>query len=119
MNTPMVQGEVGNHGEFGAATSAGSPKGTDMRVNVHLKSKAAEMLLEGVVDPPLVGDVLRAVRELGVKLAPVYPKSRSRRLKSEFVVEVPDAATAERVVDRLNHLDATTAVYVKPADELP
>jgi hypothetical protein len=63
--------------------------------------------------------VLRAVRELGLKLLPVYPKSRNRRLKSEFVVEVPDVQTAERIVDRLNALDATEAAYFKPADELP
>jgi signal recognition particle subunit SEC65 len=90
-----------------------------MRVNVHLKSKAADLLLDGAVDSPLVGDVLRAVRDLGVKLLPVYPKSRNRRLKSEFVVEVPDRETADRVVDRLNALDATEAAYYKPADELP
>ncbi len=90
-----------------------------MRVNVHLKSKAAALLLDGVVDKPLVREVLRAVKDLGVKMVPMYPRSRNRRLKSEFVVEVPDYEAAERVIDRFEGLPATEAVYFKPADELP
>lgn len=110
-----------HHGDDQAAPRLFAPtlRGATMRVNVHLKHKAAELLRNGMIDSPAVGDVLRAARELGVKLMPIYPTSRNRKLKAEFVVEVPDAATAERVVDRLNGLAATESVYVKPEDELP
>src|SRR4051812_30876381 len=90
-------------------TSGDTAEGAGMRISVHLSSKVADLLLQGIVDKPGVRDILRAARELGVKLAPMYPKSRNPKLKGEFVVEVPDTETAERVVDRLNGLPATEA----------
>jgi hypothetical protein len=119
MFTPMVQKKGTRDGRADTDPAAAVPGGFGMRVNVHLNTKAAELLLDGVVDVPPVRDILRAAKELGVKLAPLYPKSRNRRLKSEFVVEVPDVATAERVVDHLSGLAATKAAYVKPGPQLP
>jgi hypothetical protein len=117
MNTPMIL--HGGDGELTPGSFAVPPGGAGMQVNVQLKQYAAESLRNGVLDSPAVDDVLRATVELGVKLMPVYPESRNRRRKTEFVVDVPDVETAERVVDRLNGLEATEAVYFKPADQLP
>jgi hypothetical protein len=117
MEMPMIHDAGG--GEAAPGFFAVSPGGASMRVNVLLNCQAAELLRNGFIDSPAVGDVVRTVGELGIKLVPVYPKSRDRRLKAEFVVEVPDAATAERVVDRLSALAATEAAYVKPDEEPP
>jgi hypothetical protein len=38
---------------------------------------------------------------------------------SYFIVDVPDAETAQRVINRLQQSKAIEAAYLKPPDELP
>jgi hypothetical protein len=90
-----------------------------MHVNVQLTRSAAETLGSDISRSPEAEEVLRAARRLGVILHPVYPKARSTRQRSQFVIEVPDINTAKRVIGTLSELPATEAVYLKPDDELP
>jgi hypothetical protein len=63
--------------------------------------------------------LLQAAEELGVMLKPVHPSAEDPYLAPYFTVEVPDAATAEKVIEHFKHCKAVEAAYVKPPDEIP
>jgi hypothetical protein len=63
--------------------------------------------------------VLQAAEELGVVLAPVHSGTADLGLASYFVADVPDQATAERLISRLQQSGAIESVYLKPPDAMP
>ena len=64
-------------------------------------------------------ELLHTAKELGEVLQPVHIGTKDSNLVSYFRVEVPDSATAERVIARLRHCKAIEAAYLKPSDEMP
>ncbi len=68
------------------------------------------------VAPDLVGAFEAAAGALGVTPRPLHPGAEDPRLRSYYVVDVPDGATAERVVARLRQSPAVAAAYIKPPD---
>lgn len=63
--------------------------------------------------------LLRTIETLGLKLEPMHHGTNDPNLQSYFVVDVPDHATAQIVMDRLRQSKEIKAAYVKPPDELP
>ena len=59
------------------------------------------------------------VEEFGVVLEPLHPDTEDPSLISYFTIEVPDHATADRVIARLLQSKGIEAAYLKPPDELP
>ena len=64
-------------------------------------------------------ELLRIVEAFGVTLEPMHPGTADPNLMSYFIVEVPDAETAQRVINRLQQSKAIEAAYLKPPDEVP
>ncbi len=64
-------------------------------------------------------ELFRITEELGVLLKPMHPGAEDPLLNQYFLVEVPDSATAERVIAHLRRSKAIEAAYLKPPDELP
>lgn len=90
-----------------------------MVVTVMIRENAARALQSPAPSTSESRAVLDAARELGVALTPVHPGSQDPALVGVFRVDVPDLATAERVVTRLRQIPAVESAYLKPADELP
>ncbi len=63
--------------------------------------------------------LLRMVETFGLTLEPMHLDSDDPILRSYFIVEVSDRATAQRVMNSLRQSEAVEAAYVKPPDELP
>jgi len=63
--------------------------------------------------------LLEMIKTLGLTVEPMHRNTDDPNLRSYFIVEVPDNATAQRVIDRLRQSKAVVAAYVKPPDELP
>ncbi len=57
--------------------------------------------------------------QLGIVFQALHPGSRDWALMSFFAVEVPDAASAERVIAALLRSPHVAAAYVKPPDAPP
>lgn len=55
----------------------------------------------------------------GVALQPMHPGTDDPDLMRFFTVEVPDGASAEQVVARLQEDTEVEAAYLKPPDEMP
>jgi len=90
-----------------------------MQVMLQLQSEAARMLRHHSFTSPASAELVRRARKLGVTLRPLRVRSESSPLVSDFTVEVPDRATAERVIEELQDCDAVEAAYFVPSDELP
>ena len=58
-------------------------------------------------------------RELGIAFQPMHPDTDDSTLRTYFTVDVPNAASAERVAARLRDSPAIAAAYVKPPDAMP
>lgn len=90
-----------------------------MHVTVQVSADVAHTLhLRG---PPTTEsqELLQTTKALGIVLEPVHPGAEDPLLAPYFTVEVPDPATAERVITRLQQSKAIEAAYLKPPDELP
>jgi len=59
------------------------------------------------------------IETFGLVLEPMHRDTDDPHLQSYFIVEVPDYATAKRMMDRLQSLEAVEAAYVKPPDKMP
>jgi hypothetical protein len=64
-------------------------------------------------------ELLELLKDLDVTLKPMHPGARDPLLTPFFTVEVPDQATAERVIAGLGESEAVEGVYIKPAEALP
>lgn len=90
-----------------------------MQVMLQVRRDAAQMLRRRVFDYPGSADLVRRARRLGVTLRPLRARNEDSPLASGFSVEVPDRATAERVIAELRGCDAVEAAYFVPSDALP
>lgn len=72
-------------------------------------------------DPPTAGskELMKIIETFGLTLEHMHRDTDDPKLQSYFIVEVPNHATAQRMIDRLQQLEAVEAAYVKPPDELP
>ena len=64
-------------------------------------------------------ELLKMLKDLGVTLEPMHPGARDPLLTPFFTVEVPDQATAERVIASLVESEAVEGAYIKPPEALP
>jgi hypothetical protein len=90
-----------------------------MQVTVQVSADVARALHQR--GPPTAKSkaLLRMIETFGLTLEPMHRDTDDPNLRSYFIVEVPDNATAQRVIDRLRRSEAVAAVYVKPPDALP
>ena len=90
-----------------------------MQVTVQVSADVACAL--GQRGPPTAdSEVLsRMMKTFGLTLQPMHAGTDDPNLQSYFTVEVPDHATSQRVLNRLQQAAAIEAAYVKPPDELP
>lgn len=90
-----------------------------MQVIVQVSADVARALHRG--GPPTANSeaLLRMMETLGLTLQPMHPATHDPYLQSYLTVEVPDDATAQQVIDRLQQAATVEAAYVKPPDELP
>lgn len=63
--------------------------------------------------------LLSMIETFGLTIEPMHHDTDDPSLQSYFIVEAPDHATAQGVMDRLRQSEAVEAAYVKPPDELP
>ena len=90
-----------------------------MQITVQLQADVARRLHQR--EPPTAEseELNRITKQLGVVLEPMHPGTADPDLTRYFTVEVPDQATAERVLARLQQSKAVEAAYLKPPDAMP
>lgn len=90
-----------------------------MQITVQVSADAARALHQR--SPPTAESevLLRIIETFGLALEPMHLDTNDPSLQSYFTVEVEDHATAQRVINGLQQLEAVKAAYVKPPDELP
>ena len=90
-----------------------------MRVTTRVREDVASVL--HLRQPPTTAsrEVSQVVDEFGAALEPVHPGAEDPLLAPYFTVEVPDPATAERMIARLKNCEAVEAAYLKPPDATP
>jgi hypothetical protein len=64
-------------------------------------------------------DLAGAIQGLGARIEPLHPNTPDPELQRFFVVYVPSADEADRVINRLWQYPGVEAAYVKPAGEPP
>ncbi len=90
-----------------------------MQVTVLVRKDVAPALHQPQPVTPAAQHVRQTIEGLGVTLEPLHPGTRDPTLGAYFVVQVPDATTAERVIARLQQSEAVESVYLKPPEALP
>jgi hypothetical protein len=63
------------------------------------------------------GSVLSVTRQLGATIVPQHPGVGDPTLSRYFVVQLPERALAERLVDALLAVPEVESAYVKPGEE--
>jgi len=90
-----------------------------MHVTIRVRKDAALTFHQRQPPTTASKELLQTAEELCVVLEPVHPGAEDPHLAPYFTVEVPDLATAERVIARLQRCKAIEAAYLKPPDEVP
>jgi hypothetical protein len=91
-----------------------------LQVTVHLQPAAAKELHGRRHGTAEAREIIKAVKDAGGgELEPVHPGAQDAELAKHFSLEVPDAATAEEVIRRLQNCKAVEAAYLKPPAALP
>ena len=90
-----------------------------MRITTRVRRDVASALHRRRTPTAASEELSQAAEELGVALEPMHPGAEDPHLAPYFTVEVPDYATAERVIAHLQNLEAVEAAYLKPPDEMP
>ncbi len=90
-----------------------------MRVTTRVREDVASALHRRQSSTTASRELSQVMDELGVALEPIHPGAEDPYLAPYFTVEVPDTATAERVIARLQNCEAVEAAYVKPPDAMP
>ncbi len=91
-----------------------------MYVVVQIKQNAKAVVQGGsqaVMQVPQ--DVQEAVLQLNLHLEPMHPGATDATLSRYYYIEVPDAATADTVVERLRNSPSVEAAYLKPPEGPP
>lgn len=89
-----------------------------MQVMLQLQPATAVMLRRRLPASEAADELLRKAQKLGVVLRSLRAPSMGSALASGFTVEVPDRATADRVIQELQDCDAVEAAYLVPPTEL-
>lgn len=96
-----------------------------MRVVVVLKAQTAQEMqfpTRGAASESVrvgITDLQSVEQELGVSLTPMYPGQTHPTLLPYYFIDVPDQATADKVVTRLSQSAVVEAAYSQPNAELP
>ena len=90
-----------------------------MQVVVQVKAEVADTLHERGSATTESKDLLGTVDGLGFSLEPLHSDTDDPLLRTFFMVDVPDRATAELVTANLRGCKAVQAAYLKPPDEMP
>jgi hypothetical protein len=90
-----------------------------MQVTVQVSVDVAQALHQGSPPTAESEELLKTIGTFGLALEPMHRDTDDPNLQSYFTVEVPDHATAQRVMNRLQQSESVKAAYVKPPDELP
>lgn len=99
--------------------SALNQEGGVMHITVQVQPDVAADLRQQQTSTLAAQDLISTLSALGVQLEPLHPDTTDPNLATYFTVAVPDIATAERVVKRLQQSTAVDSAYLKPSDELP
>ena len=92
---------------------------TKIQVTIQVSADVARILHQRGAPTTESKELLKKAEELGDLLEPVHPGAEDPLLTPYFTVEVPDSATAERVIAHLRRSAAVEGVYLKSPDELP
>ena len=87
-------------------------------VTLQFSAEATAALRDGRLDP-LEHGFSETIQDLGVKLELMDPGTSDPELQRFFTVQVPDAAHAAQVIERLKHFRPVEGAYVKPRGEPP
>jgi len=90
-----------------------------MQVIVLVRNDVAASLHQRQLASRESEELLRTAQDLGVVLTPMHPGTDDPNLAKYFVITVPDAVTAERVIARFRQSTAVESVYLKPREEVP
>jgi len=90
-----------------------------MQVAVHIAAEAARSLHRLAPENRVSRELREVAGRLGVDLVPLFPGAHDPEAQSQFIVEVPDAQSAERLIRALMKSSATESAYVTPSAELP
>jgi hypothetical protein len=90
-----------------------------MRVIIQLALDIALALQSGGPQTPALQQVLEVASEFGVSLRPVHPGETDPLLAPYFAVDLPDAPTARRFIERLHGNTAVVAAYPEPSISPP
>ena len=96
-----------------------SEEARKMQVIIQVSPDLASALHKRVSPTIESKELLSFIQASGLTLKPMHPDTEDLTLLNYFVVEVPDQATAQRVVEHLQQFAGVEAAYVKPPDELP
>ena len=90
-----------------------------IQVTIQVSADVARILHQRGAPTTESKELFKIAEKLGVLLEPVHPGAEHPLLTPYFMVEVPDATTAEHVIAHFRQSTAVEAVYLKPPDELP
>ncbi len=90
-----------------------------MKVTVKVSADVARILHKR--GPPTADseELVRTVERFDFTLVPMHRATGDPNLQRYFIVEVPDIATAQRLIDSLLQLKTIEGAYVTPPAELP
>jgi hypothetical protein len=90
-----------------------------MQITVQVTTDVARALHQR--EPPNAESeaLLRMIVAFGLRLEPMHPGTDDPHLISWFEVEVPNQASAQQVIDRIQESEMVKAAYIKPPDQLP
>lgn len=90
-----------------------------MQVTVQVSADVARTLHQRGSPTAESEELLKIISTFDIALEPMHRNTDDPNFQSYFTVDVKDHATAQRVMNRLQQLEAVKAAYVKPPDELP
>ena len=90
-----------------------------MQVIVQVSENMARALHQRIPPTSESEALLRIIETFCHTLEPMHRNTDDPNLQRYLTVEVPDHATAQRIIDRLQQAAGIEAAYVKPPDELP
>jgi hypothetical protein len=88
-----------------------------MTVSVQLVPEAARALRSHAAPGGPAESLVNLLDQLGVRLKPAIPDTDHPVLMTWFVLEAPDAASAERIAENLRQNPSVRSAFCKPAEE--
>ena len=117
IRNPRSTGRVMFHGKVTAAiaTAYRSRAGIGMGVQITLQltGDLAREVQEGK------SSIVEVVQQLGLRIEQLHPETPDPLLKRFFIMQVHNAADAEKVMSQLRQCHGVEAAYVKPPGEPP